>query len=237
MPCVVRPPPSYHFPALLAFSGFLCVNYAWPVQNVRLSHANKLPHYSYICWLYCSLQDEYAREFTKFKPDKKLQWLSHLGTVQLDIELEDRTVSTEVLPLEAALIELFSERGGYCRRLSNLSSSYYIPAVWQFDDLVKAAGSLNRGVVIKGLATWVDLGVLKEDPENTFVLLEREEQALSSSNLRDHPHRGEFQLPMVIQVSRNVVTLETEDEPVKMSAAQQQHAEQMRVHWRVSRTS
>ena len=58
---------------------------------------------------------------------------------------------------------------------------------------MKAAGSLSRVVVIKGLATWVDLGVLKEDPENTFVLLEREEQALST-DLRDHSQRGEFQL-------------------------------------------
>ena len=57
------------------------------------------------------LQEEYAREFTKFKPDKKLQWLPHLGTVQLEVELEDRTVSAEVPPLEAALIELFSEKG------------------------------------------------------------------------------------------------------------------------------
>jgi hypothetical protein len=47
-------------------------------------------------------------------------------------------------------------------------------AVWKFDDLVKAAGSLNRGVVIKALTTWVDLGVLKEDPDNTSVPLERE---------------------------------------------------------------
>lgn len=61
---------------------------------------------------FSSLQEGYAREFTRFKPDKKLQWLSHLGTVQLDLELEDRTVSAEVPPLEAALIELFSERGG-----------------------------------------------------------------------------------------------------------------------------
>jgi len=112
LPCVVRSPPSYYFPALLAFSGFLCINYARPVQSVRLSRVNKPPQYSFICCLNFSLQDEYAREFTKFKPDKKLQWLSHLGTVQLDIELEDRTVSAEVLPLEAALIGLFSESGG-----------------------------------------------------------------------------------------------------------------------------
>lgn len=61
------------------------------------------------------LHEGYAREFTKFKPDKKLQWLSHLGTVQLDIELEDRIVSAEVAPLEAALIELFSNRRAYSR--------------------------------------------------------------------------------------------------------------------------
>jgi len=142
-----------------------------------------------------ALQEGYAREFTKFKPDKKLQWLSHLGTVQLDIQLEDRTVSAEVAPLEAALIELFSER-----------------AIWKLDDLVKAAGSLNRGVVIKALATWVELGVLKEDPENTFVLLESEEQVPSSTIVRDHE--------------------QIELEPVQLSVAQQQQAEQMRVYWR-----
>ncbi len=64
------------------------------------------------------LQEDYAQEFTKFKPDKKLQWLNHLGTVQLDIELEYRTVSVEVPPLEAALIELFSEKRRYLHYFS-----------------------------------------------------------------------------------------------------------------------
>jgi hypothetical protein len=59
----------------------------------------------------CSIQESYAREFTTFKPDKKLRWLSHLGSIRLDIQLQDRTVSADVLPLEAAFIELFSEQG------------------------------------------------------------------------------------------------------------------------------
>jgi len=46
-----------------------------------------------------------------FKPDKKLRWLPHLGTVQLELELRDRTLNIEVSPLEAAFIELFSENG------------------------------------------------------------------------------------------------------------------------------
>ena len=57
------------------------------------------------------IQDTYAREFHEFKPDKKLHWLPHLGTISLDIELQDRTVSVEVPPLEAAVIELFSRKG------------------------------------------------------------------------------------------------------------------------------
>jgi len=54
------------------------------------------------------MQSEY--EFTVFKPDKKLKWLPHLGTVQLEIELEDQSLEVDVPPLEAAFIELFSEK-------------------------------------------------------------------------------------------------------------------------------
>ena len=57
------------------------------------------------------LQTDYAHEYTVFKPDKKLKWLPHLGTVQLEMQLEDRVVDVDVPPLEAAFIELFSEKG------------------------------------------------------------------------------------------------------------------------------
>ena len=60
--------------------------------------------------------------------------------------------------------------------------------VWQLDDLIIAVGSLNRGVVTKALGTWANLGVLREDPENTFVLLEHEEQG---GVARDHARGGE----------------------------------------------
>ncbi len=77
----------------------------------------------------CSIQQSYAREFTTFKPDKKLRWLSHLGSIRLDIQLQDRTVSADVPPLEAAFIELFSEQGMIlvsCERGSNLALSHVI---------------------------------------------------------------------------------------------------------------
>ena len=54
------------------------------------------------------LQDLYAQEFSIFKPDKKLKWLPHLGTVRLELQLDDRTVEADVPPLEAAFNEMFS---------------------------------------------------------------------------------------------------------------------------------
>jgi len=59
------------------------------------------------------MQSEYAHEFTVFKPDKKLKWLPHLGTVQLEIELEDRTLKVDVPPLEAAFIQLLWEKRNF----------------------------------------------------------------------------------------------------------------------------
>jgi hypothetical protein len=58
----------------------------------------------------CRLQEQYAQEFTIFKPDKKLRWLPHLGTVHLELQLEDRVMEVDVPPLEAAFIELFSNK-------------------------------------------------------------------------------------------------------------------------------
>jgi len=45
-----------------------------------------------------------------FKPDKKLKWLPRLGAVQLKLQLEDCVVDVDVPPLEAAFIELFSQK-------------------------------------------------------------------------------------------------------------------------------
>ena len=59
----------------------------------------------------CRVQDRYAEGFTEFKPDKKLHWLPQLGTITLEIELQDRTIEAEVTPIEAAVIGLFEEKG------------------------------------------------------------------------------------------------------------------------------
>jgi anaphase-promoting complex subunit 2 len=51
--------------------------------------------------------------------------------------------------------------------------------VWTLDELMPAVGSVARSAAVKALATWVDMGVLKEDPENTFILLEKKEEIVA----------------------------------------------------------
>jgi anaphase-promoting complex subunit 2 len=54
---------------------------------------------------------EYESEYAKIKRGRKLAWMDHLGTIELDVELEDRNVSIEATPLQAAVLYAFQERG------------------------------------------------------------------------------------------------------------------------------
>jgi anaphase-promoting complex subunit 2 len=40
------------------------------------------------------------------------------------------------------------------------------------DELIASVGAVDRTAALKALLTWVDKGVLKEDSENVFRLLE-----------------------------------------------------------------
>ncbi|KAG5724840.1 Anaphase-promoting complex subunit 2 [Termitomyces sp. T112] len=142
------------------------------------------------------LQEQYSQEFNIFKPDKKLRWLPHLGKVHLELQLDDRIVEADVPPLEAAFIELFSEK-----------------TVWTVDELIKGVGSVDRSAALNALLTWVDRGILKEDTEGTFRLLEvAEEPSVGPSSLA-RPTPSAPELP-------------------PMQSVQQQQAEQMKVYWK-----
>ncbi|KAL0961464.1 hypothetical protein HGRIS_006408 [Hohenbuehelia grisea] len=146
---------------------------------------------------FLELHNQYALEFTKFKPDKKLRWFPHLGTVSLEIELEDRTVEAEVPPLEAAIIELFSQQNE-----------------WSIDGLVDATRVPDKTAILKALLTWVNLGVLREESETTFSLLEVAGDVPVGSREPIHrPTAAEPELPHVVSI-------------------QQQQAEQMRMYWK-----
>ena len=92
----------------------------------------------------------------------------------MELQLGDRTVDVHVPPLEAAFIELFSEQGQpmcSCEGEVGILISFLI-GTWTLDELALRVGSIDRSAAVKALMTWIDLGVLKEESENTFKLLE-----------------------------------------------------------------
>lgn len=76
----------------------------------------------------------------------------------------------------------------------------------------------------------MDLGVLKEDTENTFRLLEYAEE---KSTTEREPRTGVwYSLPTLKSELTHIVVVAV-DEPAPVSSVQQQQAEQMRVYWKV----
>ncbi|KAL4250662.1 Anaphase-promoting complex subunit 2 [Abortiporus biennis] len=105
------------------------------------------------------IQERYSKEFVAFKPDKKLSWLPLLGTVKLEIELDDRTIEIDASPLEAAFVELFSQKD-----------------VWTLNELIdEVGGSIDRVTALRALSSLVLHEILKESPLDTFNLLNTKE--------------------------------------------------------------
>lgn len=85
---------------------------------------------------------------------------------------------------------------------------------WTLEELITEVGDMDRGAAFEALVTWVNMGVLKEDSESMFGLLQRAEEGVSGKGspggwgVSAGP-----ELPPVI-------------------TAQQQQAEQMKVYWK-----
>ncbi|TCD66611.1 hypothetical protein EIP91_001120 [Steccherinum ochraceum] len=132
------------------------------------------------------LQEIYAKEYTTFKPDKRLLWLPHLGTVKLDVELDDRTVSADVTPLEAAFVELFSSKD-----------------TWTVTELLAEVGNVDRTAALKAISTWLNLGVLKEVAMDQYKLLNVAEADVYGSGSRlPAPAPAEDELPPVVTMQQ-----------------------------------
>uniref|UniRef100_A0A3Q2QRJ5 Anaphase-promoting complex subunit 2 n=1 Tax=Fundulus heteroclitus TaxID=8078 RepID=A0A3Q2QRJ5_FUNHE len=59
----------------------------------------------------CQAMEAYTRRYEKLKAMRTLSWKPHLGSVTLDVELEDRTLTNlTVSPIQAAIILHFQEK-------------------------------------------------------------------------------------------------------------------------------
>jgi anaphase-promoting complex subunit 2 len=144
----------------------------WPALSTSNSTSNSTPSNAASAvpfsmpGQFATLQQNYTAQFSKFKPDKTLRFFPHLGTVTLHLEFTDREMNVTVPPLEAALIELFSNSADAAE--SNKKE------VWTLDELREGIGGVDKGSLLKALLTWIDLGVVMEveGEEGVFKVVE-----------------------------------------------------------------
>jgi anaphase-promoting complex subunit 2 len=124
----------------------------------------------------CSIQDDYAVEFVRFKPDKRLRWLPLHGTVDVEIKLEDRIVAAEVPPLSAAFAELFSEKCTYSLMFMSPVPGLTSAARWSISELMERVNVKDKSTAITAIEPWLELSVLDEveGEQHVYEVLECE---------------------------------------------------------------
>ncbi|XP_042334425.1 anaphase-promoting complex subunit 2 [Sceloporus undulatus] len=100
----------------------------------------------------------YSKKYEKLKAMRTLNWKPHLGLVNLEVELADRTLALSVSPVHAAIILHFQSKDAWM--LDELSEVLKVPLT-----------SLRRKMTL-----WVQQGVLREDPPGTFMVIEEEQK-------------------------------------------------------------
>ncbi|KAI7812855.1 anaphase-promoting complex subunit 2 [Triplophysa rosa] len=99
--------------------------------------------------------EDYTHRFEKLKAMRTLRWKPHLGSVTLDVELEDRTMSNlTVSPIHAAIILHFQEKG-----------------TWTLEDLSGVLG-VPQEMVRRKLALWQQQGVVREEAGGRYTIQE-----------------------------------------------------------------
>lgn len=100
----------------------------------------------------------YGSGFSKLKQRRKLNWLRSLGNVDVELELEDRTIALTVSPEMASFIYTFHD------------------AVEHVLEHVQNQLQMSPEMARRCAAFWVKEGVLEEKPEGVFRVLERKSE-------------------------------------------------------------
>lgn len=116
-----------------------------------------------------ALQHRYQAGFSAVKQSRKLTWLNHLGHVTVELDLEDRVVTEEVLPWQATVIYAFQSS-------SDSSLSTTGPAKTPISKTVdELASTLNMSAALVRSACifWLAKRILASPSRDVYTVLER----------------------------------------------------------------
>ena len=111
-----------------------------------------------------ALQKSFEKEFERMKSMRKLQWLSALGRVTVELELEDRAVRVEAVQTwQASVIYAFQ---------NDENEDPNLPSTKTVQDLEEAL-SMEELLVRNAIAFWIGHRVLAEVEPDTYRVLEK----------------------------------------------------------------
>lgn len=118
-----------------------------------------------------ALQQAYETRFERVKGMRKLRWLSALGRVKVELQLEDRSVGAEVQTWQASVIYAFQPQEGEefvgkgkARKGQSITRNV--------DELVEKL-QMDEALVRQALGFWIGKSVLRETHPDTYTVIER----------------------------------------------------------------
>lgn len=110
------------------------------------------------------IQTQYEAGFEHLKSSRKLNWLDHLGSATVHLELEDRSIQLDCKPYEAAVIYAFQDEAE--------DTSDTGPAKRTFNGLWEKL-MIDEDLLEGALQFWIARKVIRDVGNQTYVVLER----------------------------------------------------------------
>ncbi|KAK4877403.1 hypothetical protein RN001_009909 [Aquatica leii] len=126
-----------------------------PFKDEKLELHNKI----------VSQMEAFTGAFETLKGNRTLSWKNHLGIVDLEIELPDRTLNLSVTPVHATILMYFQDKNEW--ELDSLSRVVHIPPT----------------VLRKKIGFWQSHGLIEEVNLNVFCLMEERESNRANLNV------------------------------------------------------
>lgn len=122
-----------------------------------------------------AVQRQYEAGFERLKNARKLNWLDHLGTATVELDLLDRSVQVECKTYEAAVIYAFQEGDRDGDGDGDGTDSSGAPAQRTFEELWQHL-MIDEDLLAEALAFWVSQRVLRDCGDQTYAVVERLEE-------------------------------------------------------------
>ncbi|GAC98995.1 hypothetical protein PHSY_006592 [Pseudozyma hubeiensis SY62] len=111
--------------------------------------------------LFRHAQEEYGKTFCQTKAMRKLHWLNHLGTVELDVELDSgENISVECSLIQASTLEVISRCKGRTANAADAASAGGANVV-TLTDVMEELNLQREKDARDALEFWVQAGLLK----------------------------------------------------------------------------